>query len=221
LPLRHRSVRVVEEAAGVDRCLFRRRKDTPMSSKIVVSAVFLAAALAACSKDTVKPPVTAHAAPPPPAPVVKPVEKKADDGPRVAQAVTNLLGLDSEILRVCNLHIDAHAPAAKEGFPHFDFDESSLSAEDTSVLRQVAQCLTTGPLAGRHLRLVGRADIRGTTEYNFVLGAHRASTVSQFLEREGVEPPRIRETSRGELDAKGSDEAGMAEDRRVDILLDG
>lgn len=193
-----------------------------MSSKIVVSAVVasFAVALAACSKDTVKPPVTAHATPPARV-AAKTEEPKRDDGPRVAQAVTQLLGLDSEIVRVCNLHVDAPVAAKTEEATHFDFDESTLSSEDTSVLSQVARCLTTGPLAGRRLRLVGRADMRGTTEYNFVLGAHRASTVSEFLEKEGVESPRIHETSRGELDAKGTDDETMRDDRRVDILLDG
>jgi peptidoglycan-associated lipoprotein len=193
-----------------------------MSAKLVASAVFaaLVAAVAGCSKDTVKPPVSAHAATPPPAPVAqKPAEKKDDDAPRVAQAVTKLLGLDAEILRVCNLHLDAVQSQAKEEAPHFDFDESALGPQDTAILSQVARCLTTGPLAGRHLKLVGRADIRGTTEYNFVLGAHRASAVSNYLEQQGVEAIRIRETSRGELDATGTDEAGMADDRRVDILL--
>jgi len=191
-----------------------------MSSKIFVSAALVSIALAACSKDTVKPPVTAHAAAPPAPAAPKTEEAKKDDGERVAQAVTDLLGLDSEIVRACNLKVDVPATPAGEA-PHFDFDESSLSAIDTSVLAQVAKCLTTGPLAGRHLRLVGRADARGTTEYNFVLGAHRASAVGQYLEQQGIESPRIRETSRGELDAKGTDDTTMRDDRRVDILLDG
>lgn len=179
--------------------------------------VALAFAAAACTKDTVKPPVAATH-PSPPAPVVaQKVEAPQDDAPHVAQAVTNLIGLDSEILRMCNLHIDAVQP--KEESPHFDFDESNLSPEDTSILSQVAKCLTSGPLAGRHLKLIGRADARGTSEYNFVLGANRASTVSRFLESAGVEPVRINETSRGELDAKGTDEATMRDDRRVDIML--
>ena len=189
-----------------------------MSSKILASTVLaaVAVALAGCSNDTVKPPVAPHAAPPPAPVAAKPAEPKTDE-PRVAQAVTNLLGLDSEILRVCNIRIDA--PQPKQEATHFDFDESNLSPEDTAVLSQVAKCLTSGPLAGRHLQLVGRADARGGTEYNFVLGAHRASAVSRYLEQAGVEPPRINETSRGELDAKGTDESSMRDDRRVDILL--
>ena len=188
-----------------------------MSHKVIIVALSIAAA--ACSKDTVKPPVAAT--PPPPARVVaeKPVEQPKVDEPRVAQAVTDMLGLDSEIVRVCNLHVDAQQPIVKDEAPHFDFDESSLSNQDTTILQQVARCLTTGPLAGRHLQLIGRADARGTTEYNFVLGATRASAVGKFLEQQGVESLRMNQTSRGELDAKGTDETSMREDRRVDIML--
>lgn len=181
----------------------------------VVAVVALSIAAAACSKDTVKPPV---AATPPPAPrAVAKVEQPKVDEPHVAEAVTNLIGLDSEILRVCNLHVDQ--TAVKDEAPHFDFDESALSGQDTSVLQQVARCLTSGPLAGRHLQLIGRADSRGPIEYNFVLGASRASTVGKYLEQQGVQAMRMNETSRGELDAKGTDDATMREDRRVDIML--
>lgn len=189
-----------------------------MKASIAVSVVFLAAA--ACSHDTIKPAQTAEAAKPPVvAPVeTKPaVEEKKDDSPRIAQAVTKMLGLDSEIVRLCNLHVDV-APT-EEGAPRFDFDDSKLSSQDESVLAQVATCLTNGPLAGRNVRLVGRADARGTTEYNFALGATRASTVGSFLKEKGVQQPRINETSRGELDATGTDDTSMRDDRRVDILL--
>ncbi len=143
--------------------------------------------------------------------------KRDDDSERVTQAVTKLLGLDAEIVRMCNLHFDV-APT-EEGAPRFDTDESDITSQDASILTQVATCLTSGALAGRHVKLVGRADSRGTNEYNMVLGEHRASTVGQYLEKQGVEPPRINSTSRGELDATGTDETSMRDDRRVDILL--
>jgi len=148
-------------------------------------------------------------------------QKQTDESLREAdhtpQAVTNMLGLDAQIVRLCNLHFDV-APT-EEGAPRFDTDESALSNEDTQILAQVATCLTSGPLAGRDVKLVGRADSRGTNEYNMVLGEHRASTVGQFLMKQGVQSPHINETSRGELDARGTDETSMREDRRVDIML--
>ena len=105
--------------------------------------------------------------------------------------------------------------------PKFDFDKNSILPEDRDVLAQVAQCLTTGPLKGRSVRLVGRADPRGTPEYNMALGERRSNAVVKYLSGLGVGPAQLSETSRGALDASGSDETAWRQDRRVDIdLLD-
>jgi peptidoglycan-associated lipoprotein len=105
--------------------------------------------------------------------------------------------------------------------PKFDFDKNSILPEDRDVLAQVAQCLTTGALKGRSVRLVGRADPRGTQEYNMALGARRSNAVLKYLAGLGVGTAQLSETSRGALDASGGDEATWQQDRRVDIdLLD-
>jgi peptidoglycan-associated lipoprotein len=74
-------------------------------------------------------------------------------------------------------------------------------------------------LTGRALNLVGRADPRGDSEYNMVLGSQRASAVSSALESLGLASAQISASSRGEMDAKGTDEATWADDRRVDVRL--
>jgi peptidoglycan-associated lipoprotein len=188
-----------------------------MKSVLALSASLLL--LAACSKETLKPVQNAEAAKPPvvAAKEEPKAEEKKDETPHVAQAVTNMLGLDSEIVRLCGLHFDV-APS-EEGAPRFDTDESELSSQDTAILQQVATCLTNGPLAGKNVHLIGRADSRGTTEYNMVLGEHRANAVGHYLEEKGVNSARVNETSRGELDATGSDDTTMRNDRRVDIML--
>jgi peptidoglycan-associated lipoprotein len=105
--------------------------------------------------------------------------------------------------------------------PKFDFDKSAILPEDRDVLAQVAQCLTSGPLKGRNVKLVGRADPRGTQEYNMALGERRSNAVVKYLAGLGVGTGQLRETSRGALDATGSDEAAWRQDRRVDIdILD-
>ena len=60
---------------------------------------------------------------------------------------------------------------------------------------------------------------RGETEYNFVLGNSRADAVGGFLRSKGMDKAKIDTTSRGELDATGTDEPGWARDRRVDLML--
>ncbi len=51
------------------------------------------------------------------------------------------------------------------------------------------------------------------------LGQRRADSVEQYLQRHGVVQSRTASTSRGALDATGTDEAGWAHDRRVDVAL--
>jgi outer membrane protein OmpA-like peptidoglycan-associated protein len=51
------------------------------------------------------------------------------------------------------------------------------------------------------------------------LGSRRAETVSSYLARLGVEKPQLAVTTRGALDATGTDEATWQHDRRVDLQL--
>jgi len=104
---------------------------------------------------------------------------------------------------------------------HFAYDSARINARAREIIGQLAQCFKDGPLAGRSLRLVGHADPRGDAEYNLALGGRRADSVKLTLVRSGLEKERISATSRGEMDATGTDEAGWAEDRRVDVMLDG
>ncbi len=124
------------------------------------------------------------------------------------------IGVSDEIIRLCKLDLNEKLAA-----PKYDFDKSDLQPGDRSTLGKVAECLTNGALKGRSVRLVGRADTRGETGYNMALGAHRAGGVADYLAHLGIARTRLDVTSRGELDATGTDEAGMQLDRRVDIVL--
>jgi peptidoglycan-associated lipoprotein len=134
-------------------------------------------------------------------------------GAPVATA-TSGLGVSQGLLRACEVRFDDPDKA-----PQFDFEQSTLEGGDRSVLEQVATCVTTGPLKGRSLQLIGRADPRGEVEYNMALGERRASSVSQYLTQLGVDSARMTETSRGKLDATGTDDATWKHDRRVDVDL--
>jgi len=130
-----------------------------------------------------------------------------------AQARNNVR-VSEDIMKACKIHVDNVDRA-----PKFDYDDADLQAEDRDVLEQVAKCVTTGPLKGRHLSLVGRCDPRGEVEYNMVLGEYRAESVHDYLAKLGVDPQAMAKTSRGELDAEGKDDDGWRRDRRVDISL--
>jgi peptidoglycan-associated lipoprotein len=168
------------------------------------------AALVACSKDkkVAKPTVDTGKAPVAKAVTPEQLEKLPED-----QQVSPTLNIGGDIVKMCGIK------AAATSNPTFDYDKDELSPEDRSVLDQLATCLMTGALKGKGVNLVGRADPRGTEEYNLGLGSRRAQSVSSYLTRLGVGEPQLAVNTRGSLDATGTDEAGWAKDRRVDITL--
>jgi peptidoglycan-associated lipoprotein len=128
-------------------------------------------------------------------------------------AVSPNISISADLAARCGIKENAEVP------PNFAYDQVELLPEDRAVLEQIATCLTTGPLAGKGLTLVGRADPRGTQEYNMGLGARRAQSVSNYLQKLGVTSPQLAETTKGDLEATGTDESTWAKDRRVDLEL--
>ncbi len=176
-----------------------------------LTTLALALALVACSKDkkVVKPtqevtkaPVAAKTATP------EQLEKLPAN-----EQVSPTLNIGGDILKLCGIKVGATTN------PTFDYDKEELGPEDKAILDQLATCLTTGALKGKAVNLVGRADPRGTEEYNLSLGSRRSGSVGSYLGRLGVSDTQLAVTTRGSLDATGTDEAGWSKDRRVDITL--
>jgi len=134
--------------------------------------------------------------------------------PTAARVSTGTVAMSDDLRRLCGIEDTGTAPK-------FDFDASLLTTADRGDLDQLARCMTTGPLAGKSVALVGRADPRGEEEYNMSLGARRAGAVEHYLAQSGVADTRLPATTRGALDAQGHDEQGWAVDRRVDLRLAG
>lgn len=148
----------------------------------------------------------------------KPDQPAVADTKQLAQVAKNEkvspnLSLSGDIVKLCNI---THGATAN---PSFDYNKDELTPEDRAVLDQLAVCLTKGPLKDKPVSLVGRADPRGTEEYNLGLGSRRSSSVATYLERLGVQQVQLFVTTRGALDATGTDEAGWQQDRRVDVQL--
>jgi peptidoglycan-associated lipoprotein len=120
-----------------------------------------------------------------------------------------------------SVHIDDRIIAACGDIPlaHFAFDSARIQPAAASSLDALSRCFARGKLAGRSMRLIGHADARGEVEYNFGLGQRRAGSVSAYVSTHGVSPGHVTTSSRGELDAVGTDEEGWARDRKVDVLL--
>jgi peptidoglycan-associated lipoprotein len=126
------------------------------------------------------------------------------------------LSVSNEIAKACGIAVHADG---KPVAPSFEYDSAALAEEDRVLLAQVAKCLTEGALKGRHVTLIGRADQRGEPEYNMTLGGSRADTVKRYMVDLGVGRDAMLATSRGEMDATGTNEASWAHDRRVDVEL--
>lgn len=173
------------------------------SELAIAILVVTTAALGACkSAPKVAPKTGAEAKT---APAAAQPAKKAD----VALPSSGSIHLDEKITKLCG-----DLPEA-----HFAFDSAEVGPTAGTMLDPLARCFISGPGKGKGLRLVGHADPRGETEYNFALGLKRAASVSGYLGGKGMEKGRLDTTSKGELDATGTDDAGWARDRKVEIFL--
>jgi peptidoglycan-associated lipoprotein len=168
--------------------------------KAALTFVALSTALLACSRT------------PPPAAPAPTTTVPEPSPPNVAEKSPSraVISVSEDIRRACGM-TDAEA--------HFAFDSSIVRNIDYPTLDKLVRCFSSGPLANREMRLVGHADPRGSDEYNLVLANSRADGVKIFLLSRGLRGQQMATTSRGEMDAKGTDEATWAADRRVDILL--
>ena len=178
-----------------------------MTHRLCALAATLALAASACS-DEKKPAVapTASAAPATSAKSDSDAKNpKPDD-----DATHGNLNISDEIRKACGL-TDAEA--------YFAFDSAHVRPQDQKVLKKLADCFSTGALKGREMRLVGHADPRGTSDYNMALGGRRADNVKSVISSQGLAANKIATTSRGAMDATGTDEPSWAKDRRVDVNL--
>ncbi|MCA9637387.1 MAG: OmpA family protein [Myxococcales bacterium] len=166
-----------------------------------LAAILVLAATPSCKSKTGESETTA----PPNADTAPPVTQDADEGKDPNKANVTI---DPRIIELCG--IDE---------PHFSFNSSSLSPQAKKTLDALATCFKTGKAVGKNMRLVGHTDPRGDEEYNLGLGQKRADSVGGYLKKRGLGSDRVETSSRGKMDATGSDDASWAQDRKVEILL--
>ena len=172
------------------------------NTRLSLVALGLALALpAGCAKkaEDTAPPTDAT----PPPTTAEAEEEHPDKDPNKAS-----IEIDPKIAEMCEI------PTA-----HFEFDSSALGEDAQTALDALAACFTDGPAAGKGMRLVGHADPRGTEEYNLALGQRRAGSVAGYLGDKGLGEDLLETSSKGELEATGTDEASWAADRKVQIFL--
>jgi peptidoglycan-associated lipoprotein len=141
--------------------------------------------------------------PPAQAPAASGDNSKADSDPTRGN-----ISVSDDIKKACGLSDDE---------AYFAFDSAHLNDQDKRVIHKLADCFVTGAMKDRKMSLVGHADPRGTADYNMALAGKRADAVKQLIVTESMPDGRVATTSRGAMDAKGTDEASWAKDRRVDV----
>jgi len=129
--------------------------------------------------------------------------KEAPTSPNVSA-----VRISPDIAKACNI---------SEPEAYFAFDSASL--QESKTMDQVAACFAKGPLAGKTLKIVGHTDPRGSSEYNMTLGQSRADAVAKYVVGKGMDKAKALSSTRGEMDAAGTDEPSWAKDRRVDLLI--
>lgn len=101
----------------------------------------------------------------------------------------------------------------------YSFDSDEILPEAGRNLRALAVSLNK--YADTDLLIVGHTDSQGNEEYNQRLSTRRATSASQYLALQGVDPTRLRTSGRGELEAVASNDtdAGRQLNRRVEIAI--
>ncbi|MEZ4229789.1 MAG: OmpA family protein [Polyangiaceae bacterium] len=176
----------------------------------LLSTLLPAALLLACGSDPKEPPAAPTGGTEPVATATQATGDELpaddpDDDPKKSQ-----INISDEIKKACGIS-DSDA--------HFAYNSANVRPQDEVVLKKLADCFATGPLKDKQMQLVGHADPRGDEEYNMVLGGRRAENVKAALSQRGLGKDRVKTSSRGELDATGTDEASYFEDRRVDVMV--
>jgi peptidoglycan-associated lipoprotein len=180
---------------------------TMMNRGSLLVAACVALAASACSDE--KKPAVAPAASA--APAASDSSASGDKNPKPDDDATKgNLNISDEIRKACGI-TDSEA--------YFAFDSAHVRPQDQKVLKKLADCFSTGPLKGREMRLVGHADPRGSADYNLALGGKRADNVKSVIATQGMAAKKMATTSRGAMDATGTDESSWAKDRRVDVTL--
>ena len=174
----------------------------PLCLSIVLGCL---STVVACGAAKPAEPASPVAAPSPTAQTQRP-----DPPPPATPALPSNVAISDEIRSKCGIP-DADA--------YFPFDSAHVTSNDRTPLDLVARCFTKGALAGHAVKLIGRADPRGESDYNITLGQSRADAVGAYLSARGIDKGKTQSTTRGAMDASGTDESGWQKDRRVDVML--
>ena len=99
------------------------------------------------------------------------------------------------------------------GFEQRGFARAQKRHQNDAIAKN-AQCVKEKNL---NVRITGHTDPRGTEEYNLALGDRRARSVEQYMNSLGIDRGKLTSASMGEELARGEDESGWQQDRKVEF----
>jgi outer membrane protein OmpA-like peptidoglycan-associated protein len=104
---------------------------------------------------------------------------------------------------------------------YFDVNKSDVKPSMRARLSDIAKALASVP--NQHVLVEGHTDSDGSSEYNLELSRLRAAAVRSVLVAGGVAPERIESQGYGETKpvASNANAAGKAQNRRVEIVIEG
>lgn len=101
---------------------------------------------------------------------------------------------------------------------YFAYDSSAIAGPEREKLSAAKAYIDANPQY--RLLIEGRADWRGTTDYNLGLGDRRAAAAKQYLASLGLPDTKVETISKGDLEAvENASEDVMAQDRRADLVI--
>ena len=174
-----------------------------MKSMQIVSTLAIAALAIGCGSDAIPTPNTAARSSDYYNSGVSEKSAKSSD-----KGTSGMVSISDDVKSACGITDDE---------AYFAFNSADVRPRDKQILDKLRACFTSGKLKGHTMQLVGHADPRGDDNYNLALGGRRADSVKEVIVGRGMPASKVSTSSRGEMDATGTDESTWARDRRVDV----
>ena len=170
------------------------------TSRTIALLLIGASALAACSP---KPP---KVLPPEPGPQAAPTRSTTVAQPTVQGPVPGS-------------QVDFAATLMGRDTIYFDTDKYNVDSADAAALQVQAQWLMKYP--SKRATIEGHCDLRGTNQYNLILGKKRSKATFDYFVKLGIDPARLTVTTVGEEQPfeTGNSEKAYASNRRSHFII--
>lgn len=143
------------------------------------------------------------------------------DGPAIEAGQTRALRPGAASASTAPAPAPATKPASINMQINFEYNSADISGSSERTMATLAKALASPQLEGRKFAVIGHTDASGSDAYNKSLSDRRASSVRQYLIRNGVSSARLKAMGKGESELLNTRDPNAAENRRVEIQSSG